>query len=50
MQNIVKPAVVNGTLKIVLKLNHEREKITKLLKNKMVDFYPYTELINEAWE
>lgn len=31
-------------------MNHEREKLVKYLKNKLIDFYPFTELINEVGE
>lgn len=31
-------------------MNHERDKLVKYLKNKMIDFYPFSELINEVFE
>ena len=50
LQNIVKPAVLNNTLKIVLRLYLERDKIAQNIKNRQIDYYPFTELINEIIE
>ena len=50
LQNIIKPAVTNNALKIVLKLNMEKSSIRRILKHKLIDYYPFTELINEAVE